>query len=196
MLITLLHTQSAAIAAFEAACPQGVTLAHHLRSDLRYRASAGIDDRLKADTAAHLARLSAGSAAVLVTCDLLSPAVAPPALTADAMLAREVNRRAKGKTVEVFCAWPGSVPHLVNLFHRLPHPSSTMVSCVEGLGDLQGSLDIARHDSLVRAAVEASPAEVIALANPAMQRAAGGDPRVISITEAAIAGALGGTAVL
>jgi hypothetical protein len=188
MHITLLHTVPSAIPAYEAACPAGVTLAHHVRSDLRYLARDGITPRLRLETAAHLKRLSQGSDAVLVTCDLLAAATEPPALSADLLLAQEVDRRALGKTVEVFCAWPGSVPHLEAIFARLERPSAVTVTCIPGLWESQNALEIDRHDCLIRKAVSASPARIIAVASPMMLRAVEGDGRLVSITEAAIAG--------
>ena len=186
MHITLLHTLPAAIPVYEAACPAGVTLAHHVRSDLRYLAREGLTERLRLETAAHLRKLSAGSDAVLVTCELLGAATTPPALSADQLLAQEVDRRGAGKTVEVFCAWPGSVDSLQGIFGELERPASVAVTCIEGLWECQNALEMDRYDCLVRKAIAGSSADLIAVASPMMMRAAESDKRVLGPAQAAI----------
>jgi len=186
MHITLLHTLPAAIPVYEAACPDGVTLAHHVRSDLRYLAREGMTERLRLEVAAHLRKLSAGSDAVLVTSELLGAATAPPALAADQLLAQEVNRKGAGKRVDVFCTWPGSLDRLRKIFGGLDRPAEVEVTCIEGLRECQTALEIDRYDCLMRKAIADSTADLIAVASPMMMRAADGDGRVLGPAQAAI----------
>ena len=186
MIVSCLHSVSSAIPAFEAACPKGIRLAHHIRSDLRYQARTGITPRVRIETTAHLRKLSAGSDAVLVTCEVLSAATEPPALTADALLAEEVDRRGKDKPVEVLYLWPGSQAHLTELFSGLERPASVSLTCVDGAWDCIDRLDFDRLECLVRKAVTRSEARLIALTNPLMLPPVADDPRVLGISDAAI----------
>ncbi|MEM8786959.1 MAG: hypothetical protein AAGE76_01735 [Pseudomonadota bacterium] len=186
MRIACLHTTSRSIAVYEAAVPCGVALAHHLRSDLLYRARTGAGTALAAETNVQLARMANGVDAVLATGSTLADAVAPPAFSATALLAEAAAEEAGDRSVDVLYTHDLAAPAIRRLFQgRIPADQLTFTAIPDAWAALHAG-DSERHDCLVRRAVAESTAERLVLVQATMADCAPDDPRIIRTPRAAL----------
>lgn len=189
MLIACLHDTARDIPIYEAACPRDVVLAHHVRSDLLYRAKREANAATVFDEArAHLRRLAAGSEAVLLTSVVLWAAAEDAAYAAVKLLAEAIDTAGAGNRVEVLYTNPAAATHLTRAFGCLSGPASIAVAPVDGAWDalVNGRQD--RHDRLVADAARDSRADIMALAQATMSPAVAPAPAVLRIADAALAG--------
>lgn len=186
MRISCLHTTQSAIAAYEAGCPEGVRLTHHVRTDFLVRAMGGLTPGLKAEMAAHLTRLKAGNDVVLVTCALLAPATAPPAVSTASLLVEEIEEVAAGKHVEIIFVCKVDQPTPDHLFAELENPSQTSVTCLEGAWEMMAANREEELRRLVTEKVDQSDADIIAVLQGPLMAAASDDPRVLNIPAIAL----------
>ena len=110
---------------------------------------------------------------MLLTCSTLGPAAgAAGALRADAALARAAT--VAGGTVEVLCAAPSTLAATAELFGVAGERSGARVTVrlVPGAWSLFHAGDHAGYAALIARDAEASPADVVALAQVSMAPAA------------------------
>ncbi len=180
MRFACLHTSITNIAVFEAACPEDVALTHHVDADLLKRANEGLTSAIVAETRAELARLDAGVDAVVLTCSTLRPAVQKPAFSADQILAEEVGKRGKGKSVEVFYTNPGTEHATTALFSGLNGLKSLQVRIIPEAWNAFMEGRATDYYTAIQAAAMKSEADLIVLAQASMAPAIAPDDRVMS----------------
>ena len=190
MRIACLHTVDSNIAVFEAAVAAlpGVTLTHHVRTDLLIRAEAAghLTDEIRDETADFLRELASGVDAVLFTCSTVGPAAeradllaAVPILRVDGALASAaIARAAAGKGhVDVLCAVKTTIEPTHALFERMADGTEVTIKMhlAPGAWDAFRAGDIPAYHRLVAEAADrlyAVGAEIIALAQASMAGAA------------------------
>ncbi len=186
MRVSCLHTSVASIAAYEAAAPAGMRLTHHLRTDLEHRArTSGVDDGLAEEVRFHLKRIGAGNDAVLLTSLHLARA-ADPGLAADRLLAEELASCAPGKDAEVLYADPDDAFAVGRLFGAISGAATVRLVALPKAHDRLKLGDISGHDKVVQAAINASTADLIVLANPEMARCVTPQGRVFSAPQVSL----------
>ncbi len=165
MRIACLHTHPDNVRHFEAACPEGIRLVHHVRSDLLARTD---DSGVAAELEMIVARLGKTSEAVLLTCSSLRTVLNGAGYSADALMAEEAGRLAAGKVLEVFYTNPGSAGPTTALFAGLVGPEKVRVSLIEGVWSLLFEGDTAEYFHRIAEAADASGADVVAFAQASM----------------------------
>lgn len=175
MKIACLHTMQSNVALFDAVCPEGVTLEHHVREDLLKRAleNGSLTEEIEAETAAALKAM--GGDAQLLTCSTVGPAAARAgAIRVDAALAREAAEKGRGKRVEVLATAPTTMKPTRDLFEEIAGdaPASLTVTLIEGAIDLVSAGDFDGYYKMIAEAADASDADVVALAQASMAPAA------------------------
>ena len=179
MLITCLHTTQRNIAIFEAAKPEGVSLIHHVRSDLLRRALTCPDQTVVEETRQHLKRLQQGSDAVLLTCAFLSDAAQDSSYSADKILFEAVNGCADGNKVDLLFANPAMAETVHAQFDQLTTKCDLSLVHVADAWNAYVLGDFASFIDLIKQRIAQSNADVIVLFQPSMTEAAGDDPRVL-----------------
>ncbi len=186
MRISCLHTNASEIPVFERACPKGMTLVHHVRSDLFYRAQQDLDAGVLAETAAHMKRIAAGSDAVLLTCSLLGSGNLP-GYCADALLAEQCAKAARGKSLEVLYTCRPAFPTIKRYFGPLKGPRSVEITFIPAAWELLTSDRTDDHNVLVRDAVSKCKANFVAISQASMVAALDTkSPRLLTAPEAAL----------
>jgi hypothetical protein len=169
--IACLHTHPDNVRFFEDACPDGMSLIHHVRSDLLARATNGADEGLLSETRFLLAKLARNAEGVLLTCSSLREATGNGYYSADALLASELEGRATGKRVEALYTNPGSTAPTTGLFSTLKAPSETRVTLIEDAWNHFQNGDRAEYYHLVARAADESEADIVVFAQSSMSPA-------------------------
>ena len=187
MLISCLHTNAENVSFFEAAAPPGVTLTHFLRPEFYLRAAEGnAADALAAEVAAQLRKMSEGADAVLTASALLSRFTAPPAVSADALLARAIEQHGAVRRVELFHSAPLAEALIPELYGEIRGTAELLMTPLPDAWDALRKGDKDAHTSVLRAAIDRSDADVVALTEPAMGGVANYDKRILSLPQVAL----------
>lgn len=199
--IACLHTLAANAALFDDACPEGVTLEHHLREDLLARAieRGEADEEIIAETAAALSALEADG--VLLTCTTIAPgAERAGAVRVDAALAEAAGAAAGavkgvgegagargGGVIEALITIPTTAEATRGVFEAAagPHGATVKITMVEGALAAFQDRRLDDYARLVAAAADASEADVVALAQASMAPAAALTTRPVMTSPAA-----------
>lgn len=180
MKIACLHTLEANAALFDDACPDGVTLVHHVREDLLARAieRGEADEEIIAETAAALRAFGeeSGADGVLLTCTTIAPgAERADAVRVDAALAEEAAKQAgKGGAIDALITIPTTAEATGAIFARYAGPAGATVRVVMVDGALAAfqARDLEEYARIVAEAADRSGADVVALAQASMAPAA------------------------
>lgn len=187
MRISCLHTDAEDIPYYEAVTPNGVTLSHFLRPDIRLRAGSTSDaEGLAAEVGAQLYKMREGADAVLAASTMLAPHAAPPARSADALLAEVIAQRGARRRVEVFHSNPLTASVVTRIYGAIPGTAGMTVTILPDAWEAFVRGDRAGHAHLLRNAIDRSQADLIALVHPAMTPAADLGPRVLSAAHVAL----------
>ena len=190
MRIACLHTVESNISVFDAAAAvlPGITLSHHMRTDLLKRAEAagGLTDAIRDEAAELLSTLAAGADAVLLTCSTVGPAAeranvlsAVPVVRVDGALASAaIAQAAAGKArVVVLCTVQATVEATQALFERMADGTGVAIKIhvVPGAWEAFRADNFPEYHRLIAAAADklfADGAEVVAFAQASMADAA------------------------
>ncbi len=162
-------------------------------------AAGEVTDPVRAGVAGHLEALTrAGAQAVLVTCSSIGEAAEDAAASAgirltrvDAAMAHLAVTRAQAAgtahgrpgriaVLATLSATLGPTRRIVERFAPETGAVTVTASVVAGAADARTAGDAAGHDALIAAALRATDADVIVLAQASMAPAAGDDPRVLT----------------
>ena len=168
MRVACLHTHPDNIRVFQDACPPGMHLIHHVRSDLLRRASVGIDDGLKAELNVQMMRLDRNAEAVLMTCSVLRKIIPSNCFSADAILAHHLEQIGAGKRVEIFYTNPGSKDPTTELFGRFDADTDTKITQVEGAWERFLAGERSEYLMQISDAANQSKAEIVVFAQSSM----------------------------
>ena len=172
MKIACLHTLDANARLFDDACPEGVTLEHHVREDLLNRAIAQGEatEEIIEETAEALRALHADG--VLLTCTTIAPgAERAGAVRVDAALAEAAAKQAgAGGVIDALITIPTTADATRTIFERYAADTgaTVRVTMVEGALEKFQARDLDAYARMIGAAADASGADVVALAQASM----------------------------
>ncbi|MEM7523196.1 MAG: Asp/Glu racemase [Pseudomonadota bacterium] len=189
MKIACLHTLDANAALFDDACPEGVTLEHHVREDLLQRAidRGGADEEIIEETAEALRGLRADG--VLLTCTTIAPGAARAgAVRVDAALAEAAAERAgEGGLIEALITIPTTETATRTVFEAAAAKTGAVVrvTMVDGALEKFQARELGAYARLIADAADRSDAKVVALAQASMAPAAPLSSREVMTSPAA-----------
>ena len=186
MRVACLHTAIGNVAIFENACPDGVSLTHHVRADLLARAQHNPSSAIVAETQALVSRLQQGVDAVLLTCSTIVFPLNPPAFAAEQLVAEELAGIGAGKSVDVLFANPMAASAIDAFFRPVTTPSEMQIRLVPDAWD---AFVAGEHDAFLAAissVIASSEADLVVLAQPLMAPAAEGYSHVLDGPRAAL----------
>lgn len=187
MKIACLHTLAANAALFDEACPEGVTLAHHVREDLLNRAieRGGADEEIVEETAAALRALAeeTGADGLLLTCTTIAPgAERAGAVRVDAALAKAAAEAAgDGGLIDVLITLRSTEGPTRAIFETYANQTGAKlrITLVEGALAAFQERRLDDYAELIAAAADRSDADVVAFAQASMAPAAAKAKRAV-----------------